>query len=202
MTDEIIAARPSLGSEKIVTFPAGGRMAHSAAAHDAIYETLDGMPREFSLKSDGIYQLRPGEGDNLVSVRVCSPLIVKGICRSLNGDGWGRVVVIEDPDGVWHELILDQRDVLKKSTAALNTLFDHGLELASIDKAAQSVLQMLASWRPNCRYTRVHRLGWADKKFSSFILGGGKVIGRDHVIVDTISDDVAGSMHEQGTLDN
>jgi len=202
MTHEIITTTPNLGSEKIISFPAGGRMANSATAQDAIYETQEAMPREFSLEADGIYQLRPGDDDNLVPIRVCSPLIVKGVCRNLNGTGWGRVVMVEDPDRVWHQLILDQRDVSKKSMAALNTLFDHGLALASVDKAAQSVLELLSSWQPNGRYTRVHRLGWADKKFGSFVLGCGKVIGCDHVIVDTISEDVAGSMHEHGTLDS
>ncbi len=202
MTDQTITSRFSPKTGRVISFPIGAGVACCAAGHDAVNESPDGLPRDFSLRTDGIYQLRSGDGDDLVPVRVCSPLLVKGICRRLNGGGWGRVVAVEDPDGIWHESILDARDVSKRSTAALNSLFDHGLELVSIDKAAQSVLELLATWRPSARYTRIDRLGWADRKFSSFTLGNGDVLGGSHVVVDAVSDDVAGSMHELGALDD
>ncbi len=162
----------------------------------------DGMPSGFSLHTDGIYQLQPGEDDDLVPVRICSPLIVKGMCRWPKGGGWGRVLAVEDPDGNWNEVVLEARDVSKKSAAALSPLFDRGLELAQVEKAAQSVAELVASWRPKARYLRSDRLGWADKSFSAFTLGNGRVLGEGLVVTDAVSDDVAAAMHAKGSLES
>jgi len=201
MTDHISSFSPAFDNKNVVSFPMSAGSSASAAPGVITESSADGMPSGFSLNGDGIYHLRPGEGEDLIPVRICSPLMVKGICRKLKGGGWGSVVAVEDPDGNWHELILDSRDVSKKSASTLNTLFDHGLELAPVAKSAQSVAELLSSWRPKARYLRSDRLGWADAEFSAFTLGGGRVLGGSRVVTDAISDDVAGAMHAKGTLE-
>lgn len=172
MTNHISSFGPAFDNNNVVAFAINAGSS-AIVASGVIKENLDGMPYGFSLNEDGIYQQRPGEGEDLLPVRICSPLIVKGVCRNLTGGGWGRIVAVEDPDGKWHELILDSRDVSKKSASTLNTLFDHGLELAPVEKSAQSVTELLSSWRPKARYLRSDRFGWADAEFSAFTLGGG-----------------------------
>lgn len=201
MTDQTSSSTLSLASNSVIPFPGAAGMGRNAAIHDINYEWTDGIPTAFSLNSDGIYQLRSGDDEDLMPVLVCSPLIVRGICRTSNGEGWGSIISVKDPDGVWHELILDARDIQRKSTATLNMLFDNGLELSPVDKAAQSVLELLASWRPQARILRAARLGWTDKTFTSFALGNGRVLGEANVVVDAISGDVAAAMHERGTIE-
>jgi len=201
MTDHIPSFSPAFDSKNVVSFPMSAGSSASVALGVITESSPDGMPSGFSLNEDGIYHLRPEEGEDLLPVRICSPLIVKGICRKPKGGGWGSVVTVEDPDGDWHELILDARDVSKKSASTLSTLFDHGLELAPVVKAAQSVAELLASWRPKARYLRSDRLGWADPEFNAFTLGGGRVLGGSRVVTDAVSDDVAVAMHARGTLE-
>lgn len=201
MTDSNITFRPGSDIENVVSFPVGAGFPASVASFENMQPVPDGMPCEFSLNADGIYQLRPGEGEDLLPIRICSPLIVKGICSRPSSGGWGRVVAVEDPDGNWHELILDARDVSRKSASALNALFDHGLELAPVEKAAQSVTELLASWRPAARYVRSDRLGWADTTFSAFTLGDRRVLGGARVVTDPVSDDVSAAMHVKGALE-
>ena len=173
MTDQTITSRPGSDIENVVPFPVSVGSSTNAAPRAIMELAPDGMPSNFSLHTDGIYQLRPGEDDDLLPVRICSPLIVKGMCRWPKAGGWGRVVAVEDPDGNWNEVILEAQDVSKKSAAALSPLFDRGLELAPVEKAAQSVAELVATWNPEARYLRSDRLGWADKSFSAFTLGDG-----------------------------
>src|SRR5690606_23865648 len=140
MTDQIPASALSPANQRVIPFPAAAGTAPSATKVDNDVQTPDGLPDGFFLHDDGIYQLRPSEGEDLIPVRICSPLVVNGMCRNLNGKGWGRVVSVHDPDGGWHETILNARDISKKTTVTLNVLFDNGLELAPVDKAAQTVL--------------------------------------------------------------
>lgn len=202
MTDQTITSRPGSDNENVVSFPVNASSSASAAPRAIMDPAPDDMPSFYSLNADGIYQLRPGEDDDLVPVRICSPLIVKGMCHWLKSGGWGRVVAVEEPDGNWNEVILEARDVSKKSASALYPLFDRGLELAPIEKAAQSVAELVATWRPQARYLRSDRLGWADKSFSAFTLGDGRVIGEGLVVTDAVSDDVAAAMHARGSLES
>lgn len=189
------------GGGNVVALRAEAPSSTSAVATEPMEGGSDGMPADFYLGDDGIYQMRPGDGEDLVPVRICSPLIVKGICSRPGGRGWGRVVAVEDPDGRWHELVLEQRDVANKSSKVLAPLFDRGLELATVDKASQSLGELLATWKPSTRYLRAERLGWADTDFSAFILGGERVLGEGQVVTDAVNADVSTSMCAKGTLD-
>jgi len=200
MTDQTNSSSPATYVENVVRFPEKVGSAASAARRPTSEPAYDGIPSNYVLDEDGIYQLRPGEKGDHLPVRVCSPLIVKGMCRWAKGGGWGRVVAVEDPDRKWHEVILRARDVSKKSGAALSPLFDQGLELAPVEKAAQAVSELIATWRPSARYLRTDRLGWADTSFSAFALGDGRVLGVGRVVTDSISDDVAAAMRPRGSL--
>lgn len=202
MTNQNTHFSAGSNTENVMQFPSRAGSSTSAKPCAIIEVTPDGMPSNFSLNADGIYQLRPGEDDDLVPVRICSPLIVKGMCRWPKMGGWGRVVSIEDPDGNWNEVILEARDVSKKSAAALSPLFDRGLELAPVEKAAQGAAELIATWRPASRYLRSDRLGWADSSFSAFTLGDGRVLGEGLVVTDAVSDDVAAAMHARGNLES
>ncbi len=202
MNEQSISTRRGSEPKNVLSFPQIDGPSVSAA-HTVVDEiALDGIPSGYFLSVDGIYQLRSGKDEDLVPVRISSPLVVKGKCRRHDGGGWGRVVAVEDPDGKWHEQILEARDLSKRSTTAMRSLFDHGLELAPSDKAAESLADLIAVWRPETRYLRSDRLGWTDGKFNAFTLGDGRVLGDSLVVTDSIADDVAAAMHTQGTLND
>ncbi len=191
---------PASDKRNVVSFPSASEaIAKTDLSGEAEFHT-DGMPSGFALRLDGVYQMRQSDGDHIDPVRICSPVVVKGTCRNSENAAWGRVVAVQDPDGSWHEVILEQRDIAKKSVAALNSLFDRGLELAPVEKAGQSVAELLLLWRPDRRYLRTDRLGWVDKDFTAYSLGNGRVLGNRHVLTDGVSRDVASSLATVGTL--
>ena len=163
-------------------------------------QSPDRLPSGYSLQSDGVYQLRPSAGDDLELIKICSPLLVKGICRNTEQTAWGRVVSVQDPDGCWHDLILEQRGINKRSKSALDGLFDLGLELSAAHKAAESVVELLANWRPEDRYLRTNRLGWVDGSRTAFALANGRILGDAKIIAERVSQDVMASMKTSGTL--
>lgn len=158
------------------------------------------LPEGYSLREEGVFQMQEVKGGDLLPVRICSPLVVKGLCTK-GAAGWGRLVEVQDPNGDWHEVILEARDVSKRSVTSLHPLFDRGLELGPVEKAAQRVVELLATWRPTTTYRRVDRLGWTDENCTAFSLGDGRVVGGGHVVTEGMSTDIATSMHEEGTLE-
>jgi len=197
----------------LTNMPAGDKVTNEVADRPANTEasavtadtaTLDlspeDLPSGYSLQPDGVYQLRAGEVDDLESTRICSPLLVKGICRNAEQTSWGRVVSVQDPDGSWHDLILEQRAISRRSKAALDRLFDLGLELGAAHKSAESVVELLANWRPEERYLRTNSLGWVDGSLTAFALSNGRVLGDAKIIAERVSQDVMASMKASGTL--
>lgn len=180
--------------------PANAQAPAVARDASALDLTPENLPSGYSLQPDGVYQLCKGEGDDLEPIKICSPLLVKGICRNAEQTAWGRVVSVQDPDGSWHELILEQRAINKRSKSSLDNLFDLGLEISAAHKAAESVVELLANWRPEDRYLRTSSLGWVDESFSSFALANGRVLGDAKIIAESVSKDVMASMRAAGTL--
>jgi len=173
-------------SENIVPFP-NTSDASLPSEHLAIDgHGPDGIPEGFALHHDGIHELRPGDGDDLVPVKICSPIVVKGRCRNAIGHGWGRVLDVQDPDGNWHELVFNGQQLNKSANAALVPLFDLGFELAPISKAAESVRLLLLSWQPDTRYAMAEAFpaigytfpvtdrGGRPVEADIFVLGGDK----------------------------
>ncbi|MCD9148836.1 hypothetical protein [Pseudophaeobacter flagellatus] len=84
MTDHISSFSPTFSDKNIVSFPMNAELPTSVVPDMITDSSPDGMPSGFFLDDDGIYHLRPEEGEDLIPVRICSPLMVKGICRKPN----------------------------------------------------------------------------------------------------------------------
>ncbi|WP_297776013.1 DUF927 domain-containing protein [uncultured Roseovarius sp.] len=190
----------SSSSPNVLTFPAGATAASSKAQFrdDALPSV--GMPAGYAADENGIYELRQTKEGDVVSVRICSPLVVKGRCRNAVGHGWSIVLAVQDPDGTSHELVLSGQQLNKSASLALAPLFDMGFELAPVEKADKSVMHLLNIWRPEDRFLRFYRLGWTDDKHDAFVLGNGRVIGNALVTTDSVSEDLMAGFHTKGTL--
>jgi putative DNA primase/helicase len=190
-----------IANANIVTFP-NTSDASLPDAHVAIDGGRpEGIPDDFTLDHAGVHELRSGDGEDLVSVKICSPIFVKGRCRNAEGSGWGLVLAVQDPNGDWHELVLNGRQLNSSPNAALAPLFDLGFELAPINKAAESVMQLLRSWQPNSQYLRFDRLGWTSNQHDAFVLGNGHVIGDALVTTDSVPEELMSAIHTRGTLE-
>lgn len=187
-------------TKNVLTFPAGTTAAstHAQARDDApIFEE---MPTGYTADENGIYELRETKDGDIVSTRICSPLVMKGRCRNVVSRGWGCVLNARDPDGKWHELVINRQQFMKSANAALAPLFDLGFELAPVDKAAESVMILLRSWQPDAQYLRFDRLGWTSNRHEAFVLGGGNVIGDALVATNSVSEGLMAAIHTRGTL--
>jgi uncharacterized protein (DUF927 family) len=98
--------------------------------------------------------------------------------------------------------IVDFTTPITEANVVLDSLLENGLTLTSADKAAKSVLELLAAWRPKKRYLRADRLGWTDGSFNAFVMGSSRVIGETPVVVSGASTDIETAIHANGALDD
>lgn len=136
------------------------------------------IPDGFALFNDGIYELPSEDAD---PVFICSPLRVDAMFADPDGQGWGRVIVVRDDDGRWHDVPVLNAELARHAPEVLALLFDRGLTLGAQKTAKDRLLHLIRSWKPEARLTSVHRLGWTDDSFESFVLGD-KVIGAAKVL--------------------
>jgi len=219
MTDIVNHTSNDASNQNVLAFTAGSRAAApimTPATHEprsaptaAVATNMqrndafapDGLPASYVFDEDGISELRGDQDGDVVLTRICSPLVMKGRCRTAVGSGWGRVLTVQDPDGTWHKLVLSAQQLNKSANAALAPLFDLGFELAPVEKAAESVMRLLSLWRPDDQYLRFDRLGWTSKQHDAFVLGNGRVIGDALVATDSVSEELMSAIHTRGTLD-
>lgn len=201
MTKHTDFSAPGNEGDNLLSFSNASDAPHPGEDPARDHQRPDGMPDGFQLLEDGIYQDRPGDGDDMLPERICSPVIVIARCRRPDGSDWGRVVQVKDPEGNWHKVVLEQRDVAKKTAKVLDELCTCGLDLAPAGKAGQAVKDLLAAWCPSKVHDRVTHLGWTDKSHRSFVLGSGRVLGDANVVVEATATDVGREMHAKGTLE-
>lgn len=201
MTNHSAFSPHDIAPETIVNVPGVAATSRPDVPAAIDGQGAEGIPEGFSLHDDGIYEFRPGDAEGLVPVKICSPVVVKGRCRDAAGHGWGRVLSVQDPEGTWHELLLEGQQLSQSPNVALAPLFDLGLEPAPARKAAESVMALLRAWQPEAVYLRVHRLGWTSDAHDAFVLGNGRVIGHALVTTDSVPDDMMAATDTRGTLD-
>ncbi|GGG65643.1 hypothetical protein GCM10011415_10530 [Salipiger pallidus] len=159
------------------------------------------IPDGFMLREDGIYEMRGNEDTDEIAVRICSPVIVHGLTRKANGSGWAKIVSVQDPDGEWHEVLIEKLNDGGTSLAPLAPMRDFGFEPAEVDKVAKSIRKLLKEWKPRKRITRVERLGWVDDQHDTFVLGAGRAIGKSEVFLEGVSGEVQHTRRARGSLE-
>ena len=178
----------SKSSSNVISFgKASSNVSGTAALHIKETPDYDGLPADFIICDEGVYQRRPMREEDEELALICSPIYVQGRCRRTDGSCWGRVVDVHDPDGNIHRHIIDEAELSSGPAALLRPLRALGLVLEPVEKADQSVAKLLRSWRPSNRFTRADVLGWTDSNFNAFTLGSGEVIGDAQVGPVTVS---------------
>lgn len=160
------------------------------------------MPEGYALFGDGIYLLPADDKSDLTFI--CSPLRVDATFADQQGRGWGCLVSVLAPDGLWHEISVTKSDLLRRPNEVLATLVDHGLELAEGKEVKKHVVALLKAWKPDQHLQTVKRMGWTDQTCSSFVIGTSVIGGALAIPVPSLaatatSLTVAGSLEDWKT---
>jgi uncharacterized protein (DUF927 family) len=104
-----------------------------------------------------------GSGDTEFEwVRFCSPLTCLGMVRDDNSRGWGKLFLIRDSDGVWHEIVVKQELLAGKGDDLLRLLFDRGFTCSG---SRATLLYLIDSWRTRARVRLVREFGWHGRAY-------------------------------------
>lgn len=162
----------------------------------------DGLPEGFELRADGIYR-RLSDGENEARLAfLCSPIRVLALTRDRTSKGWGRLVEIIDPDGRRHVWAIPAELFAADGADLRRECLRLGMHISSERGSRMAFVDLLQRWAPKTRATTAARLGWADKDCSAFVLGDGRCVGGDQVVLQMESaPDLAPAMFEAGTLD-
>lgn len=99
---------------------------------------------------------------------VCSPLEVMARTRDARGEDWGRLLLVKDADGVWHEWAMPMSLTAGYGIDYRAQLKSYGLDLAPTRKARERLELYLVTAKPKGRARCVDRTGWSGGK--AFIL--------------------------------
>ncbi|MFT6583407.1 MAG: hypothetical protein ACJAU6_003861, partial [Alphaproteobacteria bacterium] len=124
----------------------------------------------FRLKPDGVYRLVEKEDKTTHEIskewkRFCSSLEVAAETRDVDGENWGRLLVVKDRDGVEHEWALPMELLAGSGEEYRRHLLSMGLVMAPGKFARDSLHEYLSTARPNCRARCVTRVGWHNQAF-------------------------------------
>lgn len=122
------------------------------------------LPPGFRRRAGGWIEFAIGPADDAkdgetVWLELCSPLDVLAAARDADGDAWGRLVRVQNPDGQWGERLIPMSMLAGDGREVRAELLAAGLSLAQ-DKRSQSALMRLLNSVPSARALSVARLGW------------------------------------------
>jgi putative DNA primase/helicase len=91
---------------------------------------------------------------------VCSPLEIVALTRDTDGREWGRLLVIEDPDGKKHDWAMPMSLLAGDGTACREELLSLGLRIAPGPKTRGRLQLYISMTQPRARVRCVTRTGW------------------------------------------
>ncbi|MEL6286638.1 MAG: DUF927 domain-containing protein, partial [Pseudomonadota bacterium] len=145
-------------------------------------EAPAGLPSGYRWTPTGIHSLDEDRDGEEKATWLCSPLRVLSLPRDRSGQGWGRLVEVNDPDGQVHRWAIPAELFAGDGTEVRAGLLRLGADLASGPRARAALSDLLQRWRPDARAVTTDRLGWSDDRCVAFALGDGTVLGADDVV--------------------
>jgi putative DNA primase/helicase len=167
----------------------------------------DGLPATFDLTEKGVFKLIPRADtdtrETTITRRfVCTPINVLARTRNRDGEDWGLLVQVTDPDGRLHGWTIPASLFAGDATPILASLLSLGCRLGRGKEAKADLIAYLLQSDPPARSLSVSVMGWVDETCSAFVRGSGEVMGAEGVVYQSeIATKAAGEMRTQGTLD-
>lgn len=134
-------------------------------------------------------------------VPVCGRLRVTAYLRDVSGGEWRRRIEILDRDGVRRVVVLSERDIASKPSAACAELAAAGLDIRAPQR---TLMQMLAAWPTSKRVWTTSRPGWVTLPHvrTVYLTAGGTVCrGRDQATTEIELVGVSKDATVKGTLE-
>lgn len=113
----------------------------------------------FRLDDKGLWYIDKDNDGEDQSVRVCSPIEVVAATRNEDGEDWGRLIRVRDPENRWHEWAVPMEILACEGNAYLQRLVSLGLILETGPKARHRLREYLQA-DPHARVRAVSKLGW------------------------------------------
>ena len=114
----------------------------------------------FVIKNDGVHYLEEGKDGEVNSVWVCSMLRVLARTRNTDGQEWGYLLEVVDPEGHVHRWAMPASLKVGYGDAYLSELLSMGLEIASGRKGKLLLDRYLSQAKTDIFARCVDRLGW------------------------------------------
>ncbi|MCH8112488.1 MAG: DUF927 domain-containing protein, partial [Proteobacteria bacterium] len=114
------------------------------------------------------YHERHEDAEGVVSyewVSVCSDLRVVAMTKDVNGEEWGRLLLLTDPDGQEHEWAMPMAMLSADGNAYRERLLSMGLIMVPGRKTKDRLYIYIASQSPDARVRCVARTGWHNDVF-------------------------------------
>lgn len=156
---------------------------------------ISGLPDGFSARADGIYVVvKPEKPDGEYNEEfLCSPLQVINLFRQRNGLGWGRSIVVTNPEGGETTIPVLSEVIESQGRAVFAQLSGRGLRFGKVKRAREIVLELLKDWSPDKMMLSTNRLGWSDEACEAFVLGHDRIFGDTNVV--SVSSEVSSFAH-------
>ncbi len=125
--------------------------------------TPNGFP--FIEKEDGVY-FQEEQHDGGIELRwLCSPLRVLALTRDVEGQEWGRLLEVIDPDGVTHRWAMPMTMLAGNGDSYRSQLMNMGMRLTPGIPGKNRLHMLLSLANPEARARCVPRIGWHDRRF-------------------------------------
>ena len=162
-------------------------------------DPIDGLPKCFTVKSDGIY-LKADNADK-PDLWISSEIVVLARIRDSHNTGWGLLIEVTDHDGHKHQSPISASLLAGDGTELRAHLLQLGARLAQDPNSRRAFIRLLAAWSPTARVLKANRLGWVDDACTAFLCGNGEAIGESHIVVQNNEASAETTdMVQQGTL--
>ncbi|MHC1792191.1 DUF927 domain-containing protein [Solidesulfovibrio sp.] len=142
-----------------------GMEAVKAALDAAEAPGLDRLPRGFQAKADGIYYRVEDSNGNVDWVWICSSIKVLALTRNGDGQDWGRLIEVVDPDGQVHRWAMPMALLAGSGEEYRRELLSMGLRLASGKSGGPRLHTFLSLCNPRGRMCCVSRIGWHGGRY-------------------------------------
>jgi hypothetical protein len=126
------------------------------------------LPNGFCLDDDGVkrmVQVRDGDALKEDPQWICAPLEVVAYARTAENDGWGKLLLFCDPEGVAHQWVLPAAMLAGDTSEFRGKLLSMGLKISASKTAPESLRQYLQMTEPRAYARTVERLGWFGETF-------------------------------------
>jgi putative DNA primase/helicase len=134
----------------------------AVVAHESNTVCAPGGP--FSLRSGGVYFLEEDKDGNMTSEWVCSPLRIMARTRNAEGQEWGTLLEVVDPEGVVHRWAMPSRLMAGSGDSYRSELLAMGLRISPMS-GKKRVDLYLTTARVDSLARCVERIGWYGHAF-------------------------------------